>query len=70
MWTYVASFYLPHRCTIPMTMVMAGITVAQVIGAPLAAALLQMDGIAGLEAWRWLFIIEGIPAILLGFYWW
>lgn len=28
------------------------------------------QGIAGLEAWRWLFIIEGIPAALLGFYWW
>jgi hypothetical protein len=24
MWTYVASFYLPHRCTIPMTMVGQG----------------------------------------------
>lgn len=38
----------------------------QVIGAPLAAALLHLDGIAGLRGWQWLFIAEGVPTILLG----
>lgn len=34
----------------------------------LAYAISFMDGTAGLAAWRWVFILEGIPAILCGFY--
>lgn len=38
----------------------------QVIGAPMAAGLLQLDGFAGLRGWQWLFIAEGAPTLLLG----
>jgi sugar phosphate permease len=34
----------------------------------LAYGLSFMNGVAGLSGWRWLFIIEGIPAILCGIY--
>jgi MFS family permease len=37
-----------------------------IIGAPVAAGLLAMDGILGLKGWQWLFLIEGIPAVILG----
>ncbi len=37
-----------------------------VIGGPLSGALLKMRGLSGLSGWQWLFLIEGIPAILLG----
>ena len=40
----------------------------QVIGAPLAAGLLALDGYLGLAGWQWLFIVEGIPTILMGLY--
>jgi len=40
----------------------------QVIGAPLAAGLLALDGWLGLAGWQWLFIVEGIPTILMGLY--
>ena len=39
---------------------------SSVISGPLSATLLQMDGIQGLEGWRWLLICEGLPACLLG----
>lgn len=39
---------------------------AGVIGSPLSGALLRLHGLAGLEGWQWLFLIEGIPAVLLG----
>ena len=40
--------------------------VSNALGAPVSGLLLQMDGVLGLHGWQWLYIIEGIPAILLG----
>ena len=38
----------------------------QIIGAPLAAGLLYMNGVAGLRGWQWLFIIEGCLTTIYG----
>jgi len=40
--------------------------VAVIIGAPLSTWILRLDGIGGLRGWQWLFLIEGVPAVLLG----
>jgi ACS family tartrate transporter-like MFS transporter len=40
---------------------------ANAIGAPISGLLLGMDGILGLQGWQWLFIIQGAPAVLMGF---
>ena len=45
----------------------SGIPLAFIIGGPLSSFILQMDGIAGLRGWQWLFIIEGLPACFLAF---
>lgn len=39
---------------------------AQVLGAPLAAGILAMDGLAGLRGWQWLFLLEGLATIAFG----
>lgn len=44
---------------------MSAISLAMVIGGPISGALLHLDWL-GLEGWRWLFILEGMPAVLLG----
>jgi len=44
---------------------MAG-PISFVIGAPLSGMLLDLHGWQGLEGWQWLFLIEGIPAVILG----
>jgi MFS family permease len=45
---------------------MVAIPVSSFIGSPISAALLQTDGWFGLHGWQWLFIMEGVPAVLLG----
>ena len=42
------------------------VPVATIIGAPLSALILQLDGLGGLKGWQWLFIIEGLPTTVLG----
>lgn len=41
--------------------------VSIIVGAPISAALLGLDGRLGLHGWQWLFLLEGLPAVLLGF---
>jgi len=40
---------------------------ASVIGLPLSGALLNMQGVLGFAGWRWLYFVEGVPAVVLGF---
>src|SRR3984957_3320353 len=47
---------------------MVAIPVAGMIGSPISGAILRMDGVLGLGGWQWIFILEAIPAILLGIY--
>ncbi|MET0443317.1 MAG: MFS transporter, partial [Pseudorhodoplanes sp.] len=46
------------------------VPVSTVIGAPISGMLLGLDGALGLKGWQWLFIIEGIPSIVLGVVTW
>lgn len=52
------------------TRVLAWFTVATpisfLVGGPLSIWLLQMHGYLGLAGWQWMFIIEGLPACVLG----
>jgi ACS family tartrate transporter-like MFS transporter len=41
--------------------------VAIIVGAPISNRLLALHGVLGLRGWQWLFLIEGLPAVLLGF---
>lgn len=61
------SYWIPasYRARIVATFMVA-IPAASFIGSPISALLLQMDGVAGLRGWHWLFILEGIPTVLLG----
>jgi MFS transporter, ACS family, tartrate transporter len=45
---------------------MTAAPVAVLIGAPVSEALLALDGRMGLAGWQWLFLVEGLPAVILG----
>src|SRR6195952_4539837 len=51
---------------------MVAIPVAGLIGSPISGAILGMDGVLGLGGWQWIFLLEAIPTLLLGFgaYFW
>lgn len=42
------------------------IPLSSVIGSPISAALMRMNGWHGLAGWQWLFLLEALPAVLLG----
>ena len=44
---------------------MSAIPIGFIIGGPLAGAILRVDWL-GIAGWRWLFLLEGAPAIILG----
>jgi ACS family tartrate transporter-like MFS transporter len=41
--------------------------VAVAIGGPISSYLMLLDGVWGISGWKWLFIGEALPAIILGF---
>jgi MFS transporter, ACS family, tartrate transporter len=45
---------------------MTAIPVSVVIGGPISGALLGLGGRLGLTGWQWLFLLEGLPAVVLG----
>ena len=46
---------------------MVAIPVSTFLGSPISGAILDgMAGVAGLHGWQWLFILEALPAVILG----
>ena len=45
---------------------MTATLVAGIVGGPVSGSLLTLHGVAGLAGWQWLFLIEGLPAVVLG----
>jgi len=62
------TYWLPteYRARV-MALFAIGIPMANFIASPVSGLLLTLDGVLGLRGWHWLFLVEGIPATLLGF---
>jgi ACS family tartrate transporter-like MFS transporter len=46
---------------------MVAIPLSTVIGAPISGALLNLDKVANLAGWQWVYLIEALPALFLSF---
>ncbi len=61
------SYWFPARNRAGViALFMAAAPIATAIGSPISAALLEMHGIMGLAGWQWMFLIEAVPAVILG----
>ena len=62
---YISHWYRPADRGKAIAMFMAGIPASQIIGGPLSALFLKVHWL-GYSGWRWLLLLEGAPALILG----
>jgi MFS family permease len=63
---YISCWFPKSNRARAMSFFYMGSVAASIIGLPVSGAILNMHGIADVAGWRWLFGLEGIPAVLLG----
>ena len=64
---YLTYWYPSKRRGQMIAIFMAATSVASVIAGPLCGGIMKyMDGANGLAGWQWLFLVQGLPASLLG----
>ena len=64
---YLSNWFPAERRARAIATFMMGIPLAGLVGGPLSGLLLELDGVGSLAGWQWLFLVEGLPAVLLGF---
>ncbi|NDL64705.1 MFS transporter [Acerihabitans arboris] len=63
---YISCWFPKSNRARAMSFFYMGSVLASIIGLPVSGSLLGLHGIGGIEGWRWLFFIEGIPAVVMG----
>lgn len=64
---YLLACWFPDEARAKATGIfLLGIPIAVLVGGPLSGALLALDGVLGMDGWRWLFLLEGLPAVVVG----
>lgn len=63
---YLTFFYTKQELALRVGYLFVSAAIAGALGGLLAYGIGQMDGVAGYSGWRWIFIIEGLPSIVLG----
>jgi MFS family permease len=58
-------FSQKHRVTV-VGLIYVAPCVAVIIGSPVGGALMELQGLAGLRGWQWMFLVEGLVTILIG----
>lgn len=65
---FLTYWFPAERRTRYIALFMLGMPIAGVIIGPLSAAVIGgMHGLMGLQGWQWMFIVQGLPALFLGF---
>jgi MFS transporter, ACS family, tartrate transporter len=64
---YLTLWFPARHRAVAAAAFMAAAPLSTAIGSPISGALMQLPGFAGLSNWQWLYILEALPAVLLGF---
>jgi MFS family permease len=64
---YLSLWYTREEQASRIAWFFACATIAGAFGGVLAYGIVQMDGLSGLHGWQWIFILEGIPTVILAF---
>jgi MFS family permease len=65
---YLTYWFPSHRRGRMVSLFMAGSPVSGMVGGVASGAITTyLDGWLGLHGWQWLYIVEGVPAVVLGF---
>jgi ACS family tartrate transporter-like MFS transporter len=64
---YLTRWFPARHRAVAIAVFMAAAPLSTAIGSPISGALMELPRIAGLSDWQWLFILEALPAIILGF---
>ena len=65
---YLTYWFPGARRAKMVALFMTAIGVSNMIGSPVSGAIMQyMDGAFGWRGWQWLFLLEGIPSVIIGF---
>ncbi|MFZ1014543.1 MAG: MFS transporter [Terracidiphilus sp.] len=64
---YLSLWFPARQRAIAIAAFMAAAPLSSAIGSPISGALMELPRIAGFANWQWLYMIESLPAILLGF---
>jgi ACS family tartrate transporter-like MFS transporter len=63
---YLTYWFPTEQRARTVALFMTAVAISGVVGGPISGLLLSMHGFGGLEGWHWLFLLEGLPAIVLG----
>jgi D-galactonate transporter len=64
---YLTYWYPSARRAAVTGLFMFAVPVSGILGGPVSAGIMSsLDQVAGLAGWRWLFLLEGLPTVLLG----
>ncbi|KAF4902507.1 MFS transporter prlL [Colletotrichum fructicola] len=63
---YMSFWYRPEERAFRIAIFLGSATLAGAFGGVIAYGVGHMNGLCGLEGWRWLFIVEGVPSVVMG----
>jgi ACS family tartrate transporter-like MFS transporter len=64
---YLSQWFPVRQRAVAVAAFMVAAPLSITIGSPISGALMELPTIAGLSNWQWLYILEALPAIVLGF---